>query len=298
VNASNDYTTHYATHPVYSTFPQERRRPPTRPGAVPLEMLRVEQGAVDAANPAVDALVLALAVDLAPRFEGWFDFGDGRVEIPARLGALTLHPPDTDVHCFLGAPNTVLIAPLPITPLATALEREPEALTRAVAPLHHAMQFEPLIEQLMCALWREGMRDDPAGQVYVDGLILSLGGALLSRAGEAARAVPPPLDDRRLARAAEHVEAHLAEPLSLTEMAAVACLSPWHFNRAFRAATGLPPHRYVTARRVERAKRLLATDMALIEVAMACGFSSQSHFGEVFKAQTGATPGHWRRARA
>ncbi len=289
------FTAHYATHPAYATFPQERRRLPTRTGAVPLEMLRAEQGAVDAVDPAMNAIVLGLALDVAPRFEGWFDFGDGRIETPCRPGSIVVQPPDTDTHCFLTAPNTILVAPLPLTPLAVALEREPEALTRAVAPLHQAMHFDPLIEQLMRALWREGMRDEPAGQVHVDTLILALGGTLLARAGEVAGAAPPPLDDRRLARAAEHVEAHLAAPLTLAEMAAVACLSPWHFNRAFRAATGLPPHRYVTARRVARAKTLLRGPVPLTEVAVACGFASQSHFGEVFKAHTGATPGQWRK---
>ena len=74
-------------------------------------------------------------------------------------------------------------------------------------------------------------------------------------------------------------------------------MSPFHFLRTFRDATGLPPARYVQARRVESAKALLVDPaMPLAQVAYACGFASQSHFGAVFKAHTGATPGAWRAA--
>ena len=70
---------------------------------------------------------------------------------------------------------------------------------------------------------------------------------------------PAPLDPRTLARVAEAVEARLGETLTLADLAAVAGLSPFHFARCFRAATGLAPHQYVLARRIELAKRLVVT---------------------------------------
>ena len=73
-------------------------------------------------------------------------------------------------------------------------------------------------------------------------------------------------------------------------MAAIARLSVYHFARQFRAATGLPPHQYVIAQRVERAKRLLQGDLSLAEIAAGVGFSDQSVFCHHFKRLVGVTP--------
>jgi AraC family transcriptional regulator len=81
-------------------------------------------------------------------------------------------------------------------------------------------------------------------------------------------------------------------------MAAAAHLSPYHFARRFKAATGLPPHHYVILRRVERAQHLLqdGDDLSLAEVAARAGFSDQSQFSHHFKRLVGVTPGQFRRS--
>jgi AraC family transcriptional regulator len=81
----------------------------------------------------------------------------------------------------------------------------------------------------------------------------------------------------------------------MKQLAAVARLSPYHFARQFKAAAGLPPHQYVIARRVERARQLLQarTDLSLAEVAACAGFSDQSWFGHHFKRLVGVTPGQF-----
>ena len=83
----------------------------------------------------------------------------------------------------------------------------------------------------------------------------------------------------------------------LEQMAAAACLSAYYFARQFKAATGLPPHQYVIARRVERAKQQLqaGTDRSLAEVAADAGFSDQSVFCRHFKRLVGVTPGQFRK---
>jgi AraC family transcriptional regulator len=87
------------------------------------------------------------------------------------------------------------------------------------------------------------------------------------------------------------IDANLGRELSLEELAREACLSPFHFARSFKAATGLPPHRYVLQRRHAHAKALLAgRTLSLAEVALACGFSSQAHFSTSFKQATGVAP--------
>ena len=76
----------------------------------------------------------------------------------------------------------------------------------------------------------------------------------------------------------------------------MARLSPYYFARQFKRATGLPPHQYVIARRVERAKRVLQTggDFSLAQVAAHAGFSDQSQFSRHFKRLVGVTPREFR----
>jgi AraC family transcriptional regulator len=100
----------------------------------------------------------------------------------------------------------------------------------------------------------------------------------------------------RLRAVVEYVEDHLDTGPSLGQLAAVARLSAYHFARQFKAATGLPPHQYLIARRVERAKHFLqaGTDLSLAEVAASAGFSDQSQFSRHFKRLVGVTPGQFR----
>ena len=101
----------------------------------------------------------------------------------------------------------------------------------------------------------------------------------------------------RLRAVVAYVEEHLddAGP-SLDQLAAVARLSVYHFARQFRRATGLPPHQYVIARRVERARQLLqgGRGLSLAEVAACAGFSDQSQFTRHFKRLVGVTAGQFR----
>lgn len=98
-------------------------------------------------------------------------------------------------------------------------------------------------------------------------------------------------------RLRDFIEQHLAEPLPLGQLAALCALSEYHFARMFQASFGLPPHRYVLARRLVRACHLLRQSaLPLGEVALACGFASASHFSNRFRQALGATPGQYRAA--
>jgi AraC family transcriptional regulator len=104
------------------------------------------------------------------------------------------------------------------------------------------------------------------------------------------------LDDRRLRCVLTYIQEHLAEDISVADLADVACLSTFHFTRAFAAAMGVPPHRYVGQRRLESAKAMIATGSAsLAEIALDCQFSSQSSFTRAFRRATGMTPAEYRR---
>jgi AraC family transcriptional regulator len=104
------------------------------------------------------------------------------------------------------------------------------------------------------------------------------------------------LPQGRLRAVVAYIEEHLCASPTLDQMAAVARLSPYHFARQFKAATGLPPHRYFIVRRVERAKQILqgGDDFSLAQVAVRAGFSDQSQFSYHFKRLVGVNPGQFR----
>jgi transcriptional regulator GlxA family with amidase domain len=105
----------------------------------------------------------------------------------------------------------------------------------------------------------------------------------------------PPWKIRRLQA---FVKDHLSQPIHVADLGDVAGLSVAHFSRAFRQSFRETPHTYVVRRRLERARHLmLTTDIALSELAIACGFSDQAHFCRLFRRDTGRTPAAWRRER-
>ena len=113
-----------------------------------------------------------------------------------------------------------------------------------------------------------------------------------------ARRTDGALSRSRLRAVIEYIEGHVDTALTLEQMAAIAHLSAYHFARQFKASTGLSPHQYVIARRVERAQQLLreGDDLALAAVAAGAGFSDQSQFSHHFKRRLGMTPGQFRRS--
>jgi AraC-like DNA-binding protein len=105
------------------------------------------------------------------------------------------------------------------------------------------------------------------------------------------------LDRRRLSRVLDYIEANLEEDLTVDELAGIACLSRFHFARAFKTAIGRSPHQYVSAKRLERAKALLiGADRSLVDITLTLGFSCQANFTRAFRRATGLTPGQYRRS--
>ncbi|WP_404837435.1 helix-turn-helix domain-containing protein [Aeromonas media] len=112
-----------------------------------------------------------------------------------------------------------------------------------------------------------------------------------------ARLTPAKWDDRpprHLQRAAELMQDDSASPLSLSQLSAVAGLTPSHFVRAFSHHYGMTPHAYLLDRRIRHARTLLRQGQPLAEVALASGFADQAHFQRQFKRRVAATPGQYR----
>lgn len=102
----------------------------------------------------------------------------------------------------------------------------------------------------------------------------------------------------QLRRVADHIDANLEGQLRLRELSAVVHMSPFHFARMFKRTAGVPPHRFVVRRRVDRAIELLAAgEHPIGEIARRVGFATPSHFTTVFRRITGITPTEYRRGR-
>lgn len=137
---------------------------------------------------------------------------------------------------------------------------------------------------------------EPNNSLYGDGLTLALLSACFAKCHQP---LTSRLSSLQLRRVLEYLHAHLAGPVSLAVLAALADLSPSQFARLFRASTGVTPYRYHLDLRIGRAQELLLrTNEPLSFVAAATGFADQSHLTRVFKRVTGNTPHLWRRDRA
>lgn len=100
-------------------------------------------------------------------------------------------------------------------------------------------------------------------------------------------------------RLKDYVMAHLGSAITLDDLAREAAMSPWHFARTFKQATGETPHGYVLRLRIDHARRMLeAGGHDLAHIALICGFSGQSHFTARFRQATGTTPRQYALARA
>jgi AraC family transcriptional regulator len=134
----------------------------------------------------------------------------------------------------------------------------------------------------------------PGGRLFADSLgsalairLLTLQSPPKSSAFERSRALPA----WRLRRVIEYIEAHLGEDLTLVELAHVAGFSVSHFKPLFKQATGVPVHRFVLERRVERARlRLMEGKHSRTDIALEAGFTHPSHMARCMRRVLGLSP--------
>jgi AraC family transcriptional regulator len=159
--------------------------------------------------------------------------------------------------------------------------------------------IHPRIQAAILAIDAELTSGGAGGRLLTESLGNVLAVHLIRHAMGDDRAAHQPrggLPRHKLRAAIEYIEEHLDSELALDDLAAVVHLSPYHFARRFKISIGLPPHQYVIARRVERAKQLLrgGDDLSLAQIAARAGFWDQGHFTRHFKRLVGVTPKHFR----
>jgi AraC family transcriptional regulator len=159
---------------------------------------------------------------------------------------------------------------------------------------------DPVIEHIGLALLAEIESGGFGGKLYAESLANVLAIHLL-RLYCAQQMLPRPykggLSRQKLRRVLEHMHDRIEDQVPLSELAALAGMSPHHFIRAFRQSTGLTPHQYFIRCRIERAKILLKeATLSILDVSVQVGFHTQSHFAMHFRRLTGVTPKAYRDA--
>ena len=165
--------------------------------------------------------------------------------------------------------------------------------------LHPSRKFaDSRLSALVAAARAEMVAGFPTGRLFLDSVEQAMAVTLVE--GHAVRHRPVQtyrggLGSARLRRIKELVHAKMGDDLSLDEMAQSIGLSTAHFARMFRKSTGETPHQFVLRQRVERAKAMLRVpDARILDVAVACGFTTQQHFAQVFRDVCGVSPTKYR----
>lgn len=161
-----------------------------------------------------------------------------------------------------------------------------------------ALAFQdPLIAQTAAALLRGMAAGQP--EVYAEAAVHWLAVHLLSihggKGGFGQQGLPGMITDKRLARVIEYMSAHVADALTLQDLATEAGVSKFHFTRLFRMATGTTPYDFLVGLRMGAARDLLTTtDLKISAVAARCGFGGAAHFGTAFAKRFGLSPTAFR----
>lgn len=173
-----------------------------------------------------------------------------------------------------------------------------ESLAGGAELVEKSAVSDPLVSNVGLALLGELGSAGLSGRLYAESLANILAIHLLRHYAAPRPAWRPSnggLTGFKLRRVTDFITENHERDLALAEMASAAGISPFHFAREFKRATGLAPHQYLIKIRIERAKAWLAqSELPLVEVSLRAGFNNQSHFTRLFHKHTGMTPKTYR----
>jgi AraC family transcriptional regulator len=222
----------------------------------------------------------------------------GRTDAASHPGLFTFLPPDTPITWQIGGEVHSYSVHLKPDCFSDLLDEDG---ARLVERMRFKCGFsDPLLGGTIHALAAEAARPRELGPLVAESLADTLALCLARSAGAADRgaSMRGGLAPHVLRRVLELIETGIEGGVSLQALARQAGLSRTHFATAFRQSTGMPPHRYLTGRRIAVARDKLATSgEPIAQVAFDCGFSSQAHFTESFRRATGITPAAFRQMR-
>lgn len=250
--------------------------------------------------PRTEGFILGLQLRDTSPFEFWYEGRNVPVQEPRR-GMISLMDCRADPRVLLRDPFDLLIFYVPHALLNAVTEEEcaPRVDTLHIPPGWHIEDnvVHHLGECLLPAL----AEPNQSSQLFVEQVSLAIVTHLVHAYGGnqlPSRRETRGLDPVQERRAKELLMSRLNGEITLEELARECGLSRSHFARAFKQTTGESAHRWLIARRVERARELLLnSELPIAEIGSQLGFADQSHFTRVFHRSVGMTPAAWRRQR-
>jgi AraC family transcriptional regulator len=227
--------------------------------------------------------------------EGWSSPGCVHL-LPANLTA------QFDGRDHTGASRAIALF-IPEEFLSRVLVQDWEVEPRSVEFLPQFLGRDRVVEALLTRLGIEARNDDPSGRLYAESACEFLAHHVIQAYSSLSTHLLPVrggLTARGKKIVLEYIAANLAQPITLRRLAELACISPRHFERAFRQAVGVPPHAYVMSKRIAAAQQFLLSQPSLSveEIAARVGFSSSSHLASAFRRHTGYSPTTFRRLQS
>ena len=239
-----------------------------------------------------------LAVHLAPVRVKVDLAGQRRETYSYARGQFDVTPPDSSYASERYDAGTAIAVSLPNSAVREVLSEVAPRFDGDFGRLHETPAHSNLVLQICSQLVREFETSNRLGPLYADALIQ----ALVFELFHSGHCVPAEirskvdrLSEAVLQRIDEFIDANAMQVVELRDLAALAAMPLATFSRLFKQTTGHTPYQYVLRRRLGRAQDLILTSRAsLAEIAHDCGFSSQSHMNDVFRAKLDITPGRLR----
>jgi AraC family transcriptional regulator len=250
--------------------------------------------------PREDAYLIGLQLRDVPQYPYWLD--GQHISMPTiAAGQFTLFDLKVEHASYLTDPMECLAFYISQTALdGLAIEHNAPRITSLNIPPTHRLD-DAVVRGLGYSLMPALQWPERANRLFLDSIALaflthiSLSYGKLNVASQSRRGGLARWQERRVKEA---LLARINGNISLGELAGLIGLSRSHFARAFKMTTGVPPHRWLLARRVETAEDLLLhTKLPIEDIADRCGFADQSHLTRTFSRMRGVSPGEWRRQR-
>lgn len=260
-----------------------------------INLIEAVQPEADCSDPGTSDLSISYMTDAcaysADLGAGRF-VGDGR-----RANEIFVIPPHVANIIHAHGPHRVRAVAISAASIQSTLEdARPNAAPFDFGWLHRSSFINQPIVDVCNRLWDEADRGDPVSRLFADGATVMLLSMLLRLAEQPVPVHRGGLAPWQLRRATEMIAASMGTDLPLATLAAEVGLSPFHFARAFKTSTGMPPHAWQRAQRIAQAKALLETsDLPVTQIAFEVGYESSQALARLFQRSVGVSPSQWRR---
>jgi AraC family transcriptional regulator len=278
----------------YNIFPQEHRR---SKGLYRFNMICVDQGPHHFEDPQVPETIVALPVSVDRHCTWRWSMLGKQHEETAKPNRIVVVPSGVESRWEIDGSRRIIILTVPDSTARIMFGSSSNINIRdAMIPLCSDSIVDPFVEDLIYRMWNCAAGNHATDRYMADGILMALMAALMKKTDRFVDEEQPiALPKWRFSRVMDYADANLDSSISIEDLADAAGISRTHFLRSFRSQTGETPHRWLMARRLERAKQLLQTsDEDLAGIAAQCGFSSQSHLCTVMKDALGMSPKRWR----